>query len=184
MKTVDQMIADIIEREGGYNDIPDDKGGATNEGISLRYLKGVGLNRGDLDHDGDIDKDDVRMVTPFVAADLYREDFFTGPHIDRLPPELQPVMFDMAVNLGPPRAIMLLQGTLRGLLVVVLKDDGVLGPQTRVFAEQALAKFGFKAVQNAVVTSRKEFYDQIVARDPSQQKFLAGWKRRADEFKV
>jgi len=183
MPTVQEQIDDIIRREGGFNDHKEDKGGATNLGISLRYLKGVGLLRGDLDHDGDIDKDDIRLVSPPVAAQLYLEDFFLGPRINRLPELLHPLMFDMAVNHGPPRALILLQKTLRKLLGRFMVADGVIGPQTRIAAEEALTKLGFRTVQNALVDTRIAFYNAIVREDPTQYKFIDGWLNRAEEFR-
>ncbi|MBI1313678.1 hypothetical protein GC176_20490 [bacterium] len=181
---IDRMIADILRKEGGYNDIRGDAGGATNKGISLRYLKGIGLKRGDLDHDGDIDKDDIRIVTPEIAARLYKEDFYLAPHIDRLPEPLQPIIFDIAVNSGPPRAIILLQKVLRAQLNEFIAADGVIGPGTRTKAEEALAKFGVKAMVNAVVDARCAWYNAIVREDPSQAKFLKGWLNRAATFRM
>ena len=192
MPTVQEQIDDIMRREGPLNDIKEDKGGATNLGISLRYLKGVGLLRGDLDHDGDIDKDDIRLVSPPVAAQLYLEDFFLGPRINRLPELLHPLMFDMAVNHGPPRAIIMLQKTLRGLpgrfvfasgKTPFIIADGVVGPQTRVAAELAIKNHGFRTVQNALVDTRIAFYNAIVREDPTQYKFIDGWLNRAEEFR-
>lgn len=164
------MIADIIRREGGYNDIVGDRGGATNLGVSLKYAARVGL---DLDHDGDVDKADIRLVTPQVAADLYKQDFFISPGISKLPPALHAQMFDMAVNHGPPRPIMWLQK------IFGLEDDGVLGPKTLSYA---WAYADLRALNNALVQYRISFYQGIVRRDPTQGKFLKGWLKRANEF--
>lgn len=176
--SVDTMIADIIRREGGFNDVAGDKGGATNQGVSLRYAKGVGL---DLDGDGDTDKDDIRLVTPEIAASLYREDFFVGPRIDRLPEEIQPQLFDCAVNHGPPRAIMFMQGVLNQAGFGPVDEDGVCGPQTRRVADQAQTEMG-ALLNNAIMYERIAFYEAIVANNPSQGKFIKGWLKRAREF--
>ena len=43
MHTVDDITAEIIRREGGYVNDPDDPGGATNHGVTihtLRHLRG------------------------------------------------------------------------------------------------------------------------------------------------
>lgn len=177
--TVDALLRDILRREGGYVDHPNDRGGATNWGVSLRYAKGVGL---DLDGDGDTDKDDIRLVTPEVALALYREDFYEGPRIDRLPEAIQPVMVDWAVNSGPPRAIMGLQEVLT-MAGFPCTADGVIGPQTRRQAEAADRAMGPYLV-NALVDMREHFYRSIVARNPSQRVFLNGWLNRAREFRV
>lgn len=187
MKTVDEMIDDILKHEGGYVDHKSDKGGATNHGISLRYAKGIGL---DLDGDGDTDKDDIRLVTPEVARKLYKEDFLYTPRIDILPDYLEPQMFDMAVNHGPPRAITMLQRSLNmlrsiaGVELAPLEDDGVMGKRTRLMAEAVTEKLGKSVVNNKLVDMRVSFFEAIVRRDPSQKAFIKGWLRRAESFRM
>lgn len=183
MRTVDDLVADILEREGGYVDHPNDKGGATKHGISLRYILGLGL---DLDEDGDTDKDDIALVTPEEAAVMYKADFFYGPRIHLLPECLHAQLFDISVNSGGYRAIKLLQRALNGaqlpVIVVPLEVDGRMGPKTRREAEAFVHSLGGKAVNNLVVWERTQFYKAIVASNPSQNVFLKGWLRRAQEF--
>ncbi len=182
MQSVDEMIADILRREGGYVDDPDDAGGATKHGISLRYAKGLGLQM-DLDDDGDVDADDIRMVTPAQAAALYKRDFLVRPKFDELPEDLQPHLFDMAVNHGPARAWMLLQGACNEL-GQDLEEDGRFGPATKRALLMVLNTMGRTRLQNALVDERLMFYEAIVDRRPSQERFLAGWRNRAEEFRI
>lgn len=184
MLTVDQMIADIIRREGKLNDVKGDKGGITNLGVSLRYLKGVGLVRGDFNHDGVIDAKDIMLVDPPKAAALFKEDFFFVPHIDRLPGELHPIAFDMAVNHGAGRSVILVQKALGKVLKRFVEADGAIGPATVRAAQEALQTLGFKTVEDAVVDAREAYYTAIVAADPTQVKFRDGWMHRAEEFRV
>lgn len=185
---VRKMAEDIIRREGGFNDIKEDRGGATNKGVSLRYAKGIGL---DLDQDGDTDVDDIRLVTSEVAVDLFLDDFFYGPRIDRLLDEVHPFMFDTAVNCGAGRAVIILQKVINQIHIIVpasishgpLKPDGGIGPKTRQALVEAYAAAG-NYVINALVEERIKYYEQIVRRDGSQGKFLKGWTRRANEFLV
>lgn len=183
MKTVDEMIDDILRREGGYVDDPKDRGGATNLGVSLRYMRGIGL---DLDGDGDVDKDDVCLVTPELARELYRRDFLEIPRLDRLPLELQPQLFDISVNSGPHRAVELLQRTCNSIASkgTELIVDGRMGPQTRKAAELVVRVLGWRLTNNRLVDERVAFFKRIVDRDPRQERFLKGWLRRAEEFRV
>lgn len=178
MINVEKIIDDIIEREGGLNDIPEDAGGITNLGISLRYACRVGL---DLNGDGTVDGDDIRIVTPEVAKELYTEDFFYLPGIHKLPEPIQAQMVDMAVNMGPPRAIMILQEVLYKALGIEVVCDGVIGPKTRSLADRASEEMGV-FLGNALVDERVAFYEDLVKRKPSQQKFIRGWTKRACEF--
>jgi lysozyme family protein len=180
MQSVKEMIADILRREGGYVDDPADAGGATKHGISLRYARGLGLQM-DLDDDGDVDEDDIRMVSPAQAAALYERDFLVHPKFDKLPIDLQPHMFDMSVNHGPARAAMILQGALNEL-GADLDEDGRIGPATRRALNAMTAPWAL--LQNAMVDERLMFYEAIVDRRPSQEHFLAGWRNRAEEFRI
>lgn len=187
-QTIDAIIATVLAHEGGYVDHPSDPGGATNHGVSLRYARGVGL---DLDGDGDTDHDDILLVTPEVAASLYREDFLARPGIDRLPEEIQPVLVDWAINSGPPRAVMGLQqviNTLAGaphatLPIQTLVVDGVIGPKTRRAAEAALHRIGAGALIDRIVDARIAFYHALVAARPERRVFLKGWLARAESFR-
>ena len=69
----DDALAHVLGNEGGYNDIDNDKGGATNFGISLRFLQ---LADEDLDGNGHVDVNDIRNITRLQAEVLYREYFW------------------------------------------------------------------------------------------------------------
>lgn len=186
MKTVDEMIEDILTREGGFVDDAADAGGATQLGISLRYARGIGL---DLDGDGDTDVDDIRLVTKIRAAELYREDFFLAPGINRLPAELQPQLFDISVNMGGHRAIELLQRTTNFYITAMddgieISEDGRMGPKTRRAVEAMITSFGIRAINNRLVDRRIAFYADLCARKPSQNRFYRGWEARAKEFLI
>ncbi|MGE4221615.1 MAG: glycoside hydrolase family 108 protein [Alphaproteobacteria bacterium] len=172
-------IDGILRREGAWSDDPLDRGGPTRHGISLRYARRVGLDR---DGDGDVDADDVRRVTLDDARGLYREDFYRQPGIDGLPEEIGPAMLDAAVNMGPPRAVMLLQSILNRAGFGPLSVDGVIGPRTRTAAATAMRRMGPYLV-NALVDERIGWYRGLVERDPTQRRFLAGWIARAQEFR-
>lgn len=184
---IETMARDIVRREGGFVDDPADPGGATKHGVSLRYAKRLGL---DVDRDGDTDADDIRRVTPEQAAELYVRDFFEEPGLGQLPAPLQACLFDFAVNAGPARAIMCLQDVLTevayaapDLGLTPIAADGRIGPKTRAAAKVAHEAMGPYLV-NAVVEARIALYRNLVSRDASRQKFLAGWVNRANEFRV
>ncbi len=118
-------FAFVLGREGGFVDRPssEDPGGATNHGVSLRYA----LSKGrllDKDMDGDVDADDIRLITVEDAQKLYRADFWDATRAGEMPPAVALVVFDTAVNCGAQAARILLQ---KALGVVA---DGMLGPRS------------------------------------------------------
>ena len=171
--TIDAMIADVIRREGGYTDHPDDRGGPTNMGITLATLSGWLDRRATAL--------DVAALTEKEAQDIYRECYYRRPSINRLPPLIQPLVFDMSVNHGPGRAVIMLQQVLNAETAAQLSEDGKIGRKTCEAVEHAAARMRHWLVF-ALVNRRREFYGAIIADDPSQAVFEKGWLNRLAEF--
>jgi lysozyme family protein len=183
MLSVRDIAMDIVAREGGFVDDPDDPGGATNHGVTIGTLRRLGL---DLDGDGDVDRDDVRAVTPERAADLFVEYYFERPGIGGLPELLQPSVFDMYVNAGS-NAVRLLQTLLRdmGFEIAV---DGIIGPQTRRAAHAASVRAP-EHLADAYGIARRSYYYRLADRRPASRKYArtraggkGGWILRAEAF--
>lgn len=193
MKTVDDICREIVIREGGLVDDPADAGGVTNHGVSLRYARGIGL---DFDGDGDTDADDIVLVTPAKAAELYKEDFWRRTRICTLPEALWPVMTDFAVNSGANAGIVL-QKTLNEALKAApdlgyapLIPDGGIGPKTRIACERAYAAMGPYLI-NALCDAREAYLRSLAEAHPEWRKYVVarnggpgGWITRAREFRV
>jgi Glycosyl hydrolase 108/Predicted Peptidoglycan domain len=171
---VARMIEDILRREGGFVNHPNDRGGATNFGITLRTLAAA---RG-----RPVSVDDVRNLTLDEARRIYRANYCTRPKIDRLPALLQPILFDMSINHGPGTAIRLLQEALNDAGQPCDVDGGI-GDQTIAAARRAADALGNTLV-NRLVDRRVGFFQTIVAGDASQGVFLRGWLNRANEFRT
>ncbi|CAO3459893.1 hypothetical protein [Azospirillum argentinense] len=187
MKRVNDLIAEIVRKEGGFVSAErarriGDSGGATNHGVSLRYARSKGLIW-DLDRDGDVDEDDIRLVTPAHAFNAFLEDFYTGPGYHRLPEGLQPQVTDFAVNTGPGPATTALQTVIRdfGYTIAI---DGACGPKTARAAALLVAHVGSAAINNALVDERIRFYRDLVRRRPETAPNLDGWLNRARSFRA
>lgn len=170
---VARMIDDILRREGGFVDHPNDRGGPTKFGITQRTLaasRGRAVARQEV---ADLDVDEAR--------EIYRSRYFSGPQLDRLPASLQPLLFDMSINHGPGTAIRLLQEVLNqaGHRCEI---DGGIGDETLACARAASDALG-DALVNRLADRRVAFYKAIVAGDASQGVFLRGWLARAEEFR-
>ena len=152
MQTVEEIAKDILRREGGFVNDPDDPGGATNHGVTIGTLRRLGL---DLNGDGDVDISDVRQLSAAQALNIYLQHYFERPKIGRLPDVLQPSVFDMYVNAGS-NAVKLLQRLL-GQMGQELTVDGVIGPQTIAAAEAAVA-LAPHHIADAYAIARRNYY--------------------------
>lgn len=183
MSTFNWAVECVLHHEGGWVDNPNDPGGATNFGISLRYLQargdvdGDGLPDGDLDGDGDVDVDDIRLATREDAIELYRTGFWLPNGCQMIRSELCAVkIFDMAVNMGSKQAWKLVQRSCNKL-GSVLKVDGIVGSNT-LTAVNLYQRTDYELL--AVIRDRQaNFYETLIERKPTLGVFRLGWRRRA-----
>jgi lysozyme family protein len=183
MHSVESIAADIVRREGGYVNDPDDPGGATNHGVTIHTLRKLGI---DLTRDGKIDAADVRKLSATEAAQIYVRHYFQGPKLNLLPAPLQPSVFDMQVNAGA-NAIRILQ-RLMAAFGPALKDDGVIGPVTAKTVARAMDAAPDHLV-DAYGIARRNYYYRLGDQRPSSRKYArtrdggkGGWIVRAEEF--
>ena len=183
MQTVREIAQEIVRREGGFVNDPDDPGGATNFGVTIHTMRRLGL---DLDRDGSVTVADVRALTVEQAIDIFEKHYFQKPLIAMLPQPLHATVFDMYVNAGA-NAVKILQRLLRDMghnLVV----DGALGPKSIAAAQAAFAKAP-DHLADAYGIARRNYYFRIGDRRAASRKFArtraggkGGWIKRAEEF--
>ncbi|MFY0311045.1 holin-associated N-acetylmuramidase [Leisingera sp. D0M16] len=183
MQTVKEIAEQIVAREGGFVNDPDDPGGATKYGVTIGTLQRLGL---DLTGDGTVGVEDVRALSRAQAVEIFIRYYFEAPRIASLPQCLQATVFDMYVNAGS-NAVRILQRLLRemGYGVAV---DGAIGPQTADAAAQA-AEIGAAALCDAYGVARRNYYFRLADRRPASRKYArtrtggkGGWIKRAEEF--
>lgn len=172
---IEDMIEDVIQKEGGYVDDPLDRGGATKYGITQKTLSAYLCKQAS--------KSDVQNLCLDTAKDIYEKRYFFGPGIYKLPPTIQSFVFDCAVNHGPTRAIKFVQHVcVEAECLPTITIDGLCGPNTQRAAQWALKAMG-NLFLDALMEERRNFYLSIVAKHPEQQRFLNGWLNRVDSFK-
>ncbi|MAJ63737.1 MAG: hypothetical protein CL558_12965 [Alphaproteobacteria bacterium] len=177
-------IRQVLIHEGGYSDHPNDAGGVTKFGISLRYLRDAGHALGDVDRDGDIDADDIRALDRDGAIGIYYHRFWLPNQYGRMPPQIAHKAFDLAVVMGPRQANKLLQ---RALAVVEtddgqrsnVADDGQIGRQTLLAVRDRSSPAAAYAVRCALRASSEMFFRWLAEVEPGNKPFLNGWIWRA-----
>lgn len=116
IQNFNQSLQMVLAHEGGYVNHPDDPGGPTNRGITLRVLAA---------HYGrDVTARDVQNISDDTVATIYRRNYWDTARCNLLPSGLDYAVFDFAVNSGVSRAVRTLQ------TVLGVKADGVIGDIT------------------------------------------------------
>lgn len=166
-------IPTILRHEGRYSNNPADSGGATNFGVSLRYLKQAGLLEELELEEGDPTHNDmlaIQNMTKDEACEIYLKKWWTPYGYSAFNAQvIGTKVFDTAVNLGAGRAHKMLQ------FILHLTEDGVLGPKSYNEANAFPAAALLISYQN----SQAQFYRNLVAANPARQQFLNGWLARA-----
>lgn len=183
MRDVQALAEEIVAREGGFVNDPNDPGGATNFGVTIHTMRRLGL---DLTGDGQVSEADVRALTRVRAVAIFLEHYYRRPGIGGLPEVLQPSVFDMYVNAGA-NAVRILQR----LLIDMGHDidaDGAIGPQT-LRAAEAAARAAPDHLGDAYGIARRNYYYMLGDRRPASRRYArrrdggkGGWILRAEEF--
>ena len=183
MKTITEIAQEIVAREGGFVNDPDDPGGATNHGVTLQTMRRLGL---DVTGDNRVTVEDVRRLTAAKATQIFVDYYFKRPGLGALPESLQPSVFDMYVNAGG-NAIKVLQRLLTDMGFPA-DPDGAIGAQT-IRAAQMAQDSAPDYLADAYAIARRNYYYAIADARPASRKFArrrdggkGGWIARAEEF--
>ena len=177
MAKFEDSVGYVMSNEGTFSDHPNDPGGVTFWGVSLRFLESVG-EAGDIDKDGDVDADDVRALNRVDAIVFYARRFWKPLQLQLLDSQAVATrVLDMAVNAGNTRAVKILQKAVNSMVDegLKLKVDGKLGPMTRGAANS----LGGIELMVALREKHASFYKAIAKKNPDFKVFLKGWLRRA-----
>lgn len=183
MLSVEQVAQQIVAREGGYVNDPDDPGGATNYGVTIGTMRTLGL---DLNKDGRIDTADVKALTRVQAVQIFVEHYHRRPRIAELPASVQASVFDMYVNAGN-NAVKILQRLITRMGFPATAD-GAVGPKT-IAAAQDAAEAAPQHLADAYGIARRNYYYALADQRPASRKYArtnagtkGGWITRAEEF--
>jgi lysozyme family protein len=171
---IDELIDNVIQREGGYVDHPADRGGSTKWGITEAVAKAQGYSG------------DMRMLDRSVAADIYKRLYWISPGFSRISefaPALAAELFDTGINMGTGTATGFLQRTLNALNRNTadypdIEIDRRIGPKTLAAVRKFLAvrkAGGERVLIKAIDALQGAYYVRLAETRPSQETFLYGW---------
>lgn len=170
----------LLAHEGGFVNDPDDPGGATNFGISLRTLQKVGDLDGDgeldfdIDGDGDVDVDDIRDMPIAKVRQFYKAQFWDRYRYGRIEDQgIATRVLCLSVHAGPKQAHLTLQRALHYHTVIAI--DGLIGPLT--IAGTSMVEPGRLLTELRHETAA--FYRRLVKQHSKLYKYEAGWLNRA-----
>ena len=155
MITFEQIIAKVLEHEGGYVNDPYDKGGETKYGIAKRWYPDI----------------DIKALTKNDAVNIYYNEYWRPSRAEELPNDIKSTYFDMCVNMGQSQAVKILQHAINSRKVNKIKEDGVIGNIT-IENSGRISKKRLQAY-------RCLFYGKLVNKKPEQERFYYGWFKRA-----
>lgn len=174
----EKAVEFVLSHEGGFTNDPDDPGGPTNWGISLRFLGSLskiddsGYAPGDLDKDGDVDLEDIRTMGREDAVKIYEEQWWERYKYYNIKSiQVASKVMDLSVNMGPRQAHLCVQRALRACGSRVV-DDGVFGPRTTAGVNNVDPRSFMAAVRSEAAG----FY-----RGLNRELYLRGWLNRAYE---
>ena len=158
----EKCLAELLKHEGGYIDHPEDKGGATNYGVTQKvWQEWVGHP---------VTKDDMKNLVSSNVMGLYHNRYWDACKCDDLPAGVDYCVFDTAVNSGRVRAIKFLQA------VVGTVPDGSIGPITIASVNSRGSKLTIEQYSD-----KREAFLRGLSGFPT---FGKGWLNRTKEVRA
>jgi lysozyme family protein len=171
---IDELIDQLIQREGGYANHPADRGGPTKYGITEAVARAHGYAGA------------MTELPRQEGAAIYRRLYWLRPRFDavaRRSPLIAAELFDTGANMGPAVAATFLQRALTALNrngqdYPDLVPDGRVGEATLAALDAFFTlrgTSGERVLLRALEALQGERYLRLAERRPANEAFLYGW---------
>lgn len=155
----------ILQWEGGFVNDPLDKGGATNKGIT------IGTFRQFYGKDATVEQ--LKHITDAQWLHIFKSGYWDRWRADQINNQsVANILVDWVWASG-------VHGIKIPQRVLGVVADGIVGPKT-IAALNAQEPAAFFA---RIHDERIRFVEDIVRRNPTQARFLKGWKNRINDIK-
>ena len=176
MKTIDEMLDEIISVEGGYVNDPLDKGGETNFGITKAVAVAFGYTGALID------------LTKTQAKEIYKARYWIQPKFDQVALRSSSIaaeLLDTGINMGVSTGGKFLQRALNvlnmnGVLFPDMGIDGSIGAMTLSALDKYLAnrkQDGETVLLRMLNAQQSVRYMEIAEADKEQERFEFGWQK-------
>ena len=165
-----KLVPFILSKEGGYVNDKDDKGGATNFGITLATWRKVGY---DKNGDGVINKEDIKLLTEDDFHRVFKNNYWDACKADQIKDQsVANLLVDFAYNSGVSRVSRFIQR------IVGVTADGIIGSKTI----NAINNYprGQRQLFATLRQRRINYLNGTVIANPTQKKFYNGWMNRVN----
>ena len=171
----DKAFELVIGAEGGYTKDPNDRGNWTGGEIGRGELLGTKYGISASTYGTSLAKQGktIAGLTVDDAKAIYKRDWWDKMRCDDLPDKFRYPLFSAAINCGMRTAVKWLQQSIGA------KDDGAVGADTIKCANTCNIQWSL----NGFYERWMDRYNTIVKRDPTQAKYLNGWRNRVEEVK-
>ena len=169
MADINFTIKHIQKWEGGFVNDPLDYGGATNKGITLNTYK-----RFCLDNKRPVPSvEDLKNISSKDWNAIFLCNYWNKWQANLIEDKyIATILVDWVFNSGK-------WGIIIPQRLLKVRQDGIVGEITINAVNSADPDYLF----NEFLWARKEFYQDIVRKKPTQERFLKGWFNRIESIK-
>ena len=173
------IISKTLETEGGYVNDPSDSGGETYCGIARNSNpKWEGWKIVDAHKPLKWNQKIQDSILERLVIEIYDTKYYQPIKADKIDSDMiRTHLYDMGVNAGTGAAVKILQKAINKVYGISIATDGAIGNITLTYTNN---KAKLNELVNEFINQRRLYYQDLVKRKPTNQKFLKGWLNRVD----
>ena len=162
-----KLVPFVLKHEGGVVNDPDDAGGFTNKGITLKTFRSI--------YGKDKTKEDLINITDEQWGHIFKAYYWDKFNADKIESQsIANMSVDWAYNAGVGTVAKKIQN------IIGTKPDGIIGSSSLKLINTVQDS---KELFEQIKAARIMFYKKLVEKKPTNAKFLKGWLNRTEAIK-